>query len=104
MWQRWQPSTVVYNDHDHHLYLDNAVDCTADGEEHQPHRRQLIHTSGPSAWGADGAAGRTPWHQWRSLNVGFRLFWLTVSASSSDHHRLIGGKFRADGDDAGGGH
>ena len=72
MWQRWQPSTIVDNDH-----YDDAVECTAtcsDGEEHQPDRRQPIHTPGASAWGANGSAGATSWHQWRSLGFASHLF------------------------------
>jgi hypothetical protein len=66
-----QPSTID-NDDDHH-HDNSTVEHTAtvsDGEEHQPHRGQSVHTTDPCARGAVGCAGPAPWHQWRSLDSG----------------------------------
>jgi hypothetical protein len=80
MWQRWQPSAAIDNDDALRQHHHDAIEHTAafaDGEKHQPHRRQPIHASGPSAGGANGSAGPTSWHQWHPLNIGFRHFCLS---------------------------
>src|SRR6478752_1935441 len=81
-------------DNDDALHHYDAIDYAAafsDGEEHQPHRRQPVHTPGPSAWGANGSAGPTPGHQWRPLDIGCRLFSSSCSAVSPAQRRLAGG-------------
>jgi hypothetical protein len=101
MWQRWQPSAAIDNDDALRQHHHDAIEHTAafaDGEKHQPHRRQPIHASGPSACGANGSAGPTSWHQWHPLNIGFRHFCL----SCWPYRRLGGSNARADGNGIGG--
>jgi ABC-type multidrug transport system fused ATPase/permease subunit len=73
MRHQWQPSAID-NDDDHH-HDNSTVEHTttvSDGEEHQPHRGQSVHTTDPCARGAVGSAGSASWHQWRSLDSGCR--------------------------------
>jgi hypothetical protein len=69
---QWQPSAIDNDDQHHDNITVEHTATVSDGEEHQPHRGQSVHTTDPCARGAVGCAGPASWHQWRPLDSGCR--------------------------------